>query len=137
MQLRLPASIAVGAGVATPLAIGTALYGDAVSDAGTVYTLDLGVSSGSLSGQAFEGLTDLDPVGGSVRLSGTIAALNAWLAAGKLVYTGQGEALSLTLTRAAPAAAGAAGFKVAGVIALTTVGSAVVIPILLALFHFT
>ena len=119
MQLRLPSTLGVSAGVASPLALGTALFGDVQPDADTVYTLDLGVSTGSLSGQSYNGLTDLDPVGGSVRLSGTVDALNAWLAAGQLVYTGQGETLSVTLARGTPAALASGTERVAGNITLS------------------
>ncbi|MFZ9882200.1 MAG: hypothetical protein ACO3QC_12455, partial [Phycisphaerales bacterium] len=47
------------------------------------------------------GLYDLDPSGTTVRLSGTISALNSYLEAGRLTYSGEGEPLTATLTRGA------------------------------------
>ncbi|MEY4211846.1 MAG: hypothetical protein RL458_71, partial [Pseudomonadota bacterium] len=120
MQVRLPASVSVGAFTATPLALGAALVGDTDPASSFIYTLDLGVNSGSLAGVSFNGISDLDPVGGSVRVSGTISALNAWLAAGKLVYNGEADTLSATLTRGAPASITSSSLKVAGNIQIVT-----------------
>ncbi|MFM1856308.1 MAG: hypothetical protein RLZ83_1617, partial [Pseudomonadota bacterium] len=103
LGLLLPASLAVGDGVPTLLTLtADTLAGDPQAE----FSLDLEVGSGRLTvkpagaddGAALAAVSDLDPLDDHVRVTGTIATLNAWLSAGRLVYEGAETVLTARLT---------------------------------------
>ncbi|MFM7571103.1 MAG: beta strand repeat-containing protein, partial [Betaproteobacteria bacterium] len=97
--LSVPQSVPVLANTASNLV----LVGSPVAGSGTL-TLTASVATGTLAAASDGALTDIDAAANMVRVSGTAAQINAWLEAGKLRYSGAGEALQLSVTNESGAA---------------------------------
>ncbi|MBM3408661.1 MAG: hypothetical protein FJY25_15305, partial [Betaproteobacteria bacterium] len=97
--LSVPQSVPVLVNTASNLV----LVGSPVAGSGTL-TLTASVATGTLAAASDGALTDIDAAANMVRVSGTAAQINAWLEAGKLRYSGAGEALQLSVTNESGAA---------------------------------
>ena len=107
LQLRLPLALTVQSAAASPLALTGATLARIGTATDSALSVKLVVATGTLAATDFAGLTagSVSADAHTVTLSGTAAALNTWLASGKLGYTGAGETLELSVSETGAGAA--------------------------------